>query len=738
MTLATRLFISGVEYIDINDLIVNKTVSQNTAVSNFKANLDSPYGRHKSDFGINNEVKIFGGTSIRGLVGAYGFDNLNGSAVPDFFGLRNGSAISGLYLTGGIIGSAGGFGSPSYMEVSGTAFNFTAVNPISMACWFKLGSDGNDSAVSQPLIVMPFTYLHVRNQTNQINMRYDETIAHVSTHDLGIGAGSQWHHVIGTFDGKSGIQLYVNGILRDADVFTNPPTTNYNERNVGRRNTGFFSGIIDDVRIYNHVLNNEQVTDLYNSGLGAIDKHIFTGTIENILFQGQELNENVSLYGNDYSSRLLDNTISPTVYTNTEVGSIVRDIITNNTTEIGSSYINSTTTNLKRIAFNEVPIYDSIQQLADLSGYTFYIDNDKQLHFELAGSASTGVTLGSENILRTIFDKTKEGMANVVKVYGDRYLVAAPRESQVVTSQGSVFTLQYKPHSTNVSTSLTNGSLLKGGIFELNATVYSGTDYLINFDDKQIIIISGNNSLINYNNLPPNNGSIVVDYDRSIPIVKAAENILSKRIYGAKSKIINDKSIKDPNTAKKILDTEIQKSDPLNNLQIDLKGWYNLEPGQTINLSIPNFNITESGIPIVQVGYNFNQESVQENKVLNVILDKRPVDLTDKIREISQRLEALESQDRIQTDILTRLQYSTGSVFIVGSSWYVSMKWNGSEFRLWDNSNVPPLGSDFTPRLGLLASGDITHPSWVGSVSYLASGVFGYGPFVQISGGYYG
>ena len=66
------------------------------------------------------------------------------------------------------------------------------------------------------------------------------------------------------------------------------------------------------------------------------------------------------------------------------------------------------------------------------------------------------------------------------------------------------------------------------------------------------------------------------------------------------------------------------------------------------------------------------------------------------------------------------------------------MKWNGSEFRLWDNSNVPPLGSDFTPRLGLLASGDITHPSWVGSVSYLASGVFGYGPFVQISGGYYG
>src|SRR3990167_2585670 len=105
----------------------------------------------------------------------------------------------------------------------------------------------------------------------------------------------------------------------------------------------------------------------------------------------------------------------------------------------------NTTTNLKRISFNEIPIYEGIQQLADLSGYTFFIDSNKQLHFELAGSASTGVTLGSSNIIRTVFDKTKEGMANIIKVYGDRYLLAAPKASQVVVDQGSVFTLDYKP-----------------------------------------------------------------------------------------------------------------------------------------------------------------------------------------------------------------------------------------------------------------------------------------------------
>lgn len=470
MTVAAKFFSSGIEYIDIINLMVNKTVSQNTAVSNFNVTLDSPYGRHKSDFNINDEVTVY---------------------------------------------------------TSGT--------------------------------------------------------------DIG-----------------------------------------------------------------------------YNK--------LFTGTIELVDFQGQGLHETVNLQGNDYSSRLIDNTIPPTVYTNTEIGSIVRDIIKNNTTEIGSNFIQNTSTVLKRISFNEVPIYDAIQDLADLSGYTFYIDNNKQFHFELAGSSPTGYTLGSDSIIKTIFDKTKEGMANRVAVYGDRYLVSPPQEAFTITNQGSVFTLGYKPHNTSVSTSLTAGSLLRGGIFEVNSSVYSGTDYLVNFDDKHIILISGNNAIINYNNIPPNGGSVVVNYDRSLPIIKIGQDDTSIAAYGKKTKIINDKSIKDPNTAAAIRDVEIQKSSPLNNLQLDLRGWFAFEPGRTVNISLADFNLVDSGIPIVQVHYNFDKQRIHENKIISVILDKRPVDITDKLRDINRRLEAIEAQDRTETDILSRLQYATGSGIFIGSSWYVSTK----------------------------------------------------------------
>jgi len=676
MTTAARLFISGIEYTDVRDISVNKTISENTSVSSFIARLDSPYGRHKNDFKINNEVKVYAGENIYGLNAYYTF-NSSGILANDFFNRYNGSFISGGIGGGnwalGITGSAIQFGSPAFFVVSG--LNPLNLDKFTVSFW----ANPSNWAIGNRLIDLRdagptngFSFIQ-GNSANSLEFSFD-TSTLIS--DLPINT---WSHIVGQVDRiGSYSKLYRNGLLVEEDTpssLTNVASTNF--LTIGKRstaNSNYFSGIIDEVRFYDRVLTTQEISSIYNSGVPIEEKNIFTGTNEVINFQGAELDERVTLQGNDYSSRLLDNTIPPTVYTNTEIGSIVRDIIKNNTTEIGSEFINSTPTTLKRISFNEVSIYDSIQKLSNLSGYNFYVDNNKQLHFEIAGGSSTGITLGSANIINTTFDKTKEGMANIVKVYGDRYLITSPRESYVIAGQGSVFTLGYKPHSTKVSTSLTAGSLLKGGIFEISSTVYSGTDYLVNFDDKNIILISGNNAIIGYNNIPPNGGSIVIDYDRSLPIIKAARNENSFRLFGAKTKVINDKSIKDPRTAIAIRNAEIQKSEPLNNIQLDLKGWFNFEPGQTVNVSIPNFGLNESGIPIIQINYKFDDITVLNNQIISTILDKRPIDITDKIRDINNRIEALESQDRIETDILTRLQYSIGSASFVGSRWYVSTR----------------------------------------------------------------
>src|SRR3990167_9679901 len=153
--------------------------------------------------------------------------------------------------------------------------------------------------------------------------------------------------------------------------------------------------------------------------------NIFTGIVENVTFDGEANEQKVGLRGRDYTARLLDNTINPVVYTNMETGSIVRDIIKNNLTDIGSTYVNNSNVVLPRISFNQIPIYDGLKQLADLSLYTFYVDDNKELHFEPTGSVFSSIQLGSENILNMTFDKTREGMANKIWVYGDRYLAGA-------------------------------------------------------------------------------------------------------------------------------------------------------------------------------------------------------------------------------------------------------------------------------------------------------------------------
>jgi hypothetical protein len=79
---------------------------------------------------------------------------------------------------------------------------------------------------------------------------------------------NQWYCIIGTFDGDS-IKLYVNAVQKYSVPSSNAIGTNSYPIYIGYMNPGFpywFHGIIDDIRIYDRVLNNEEI-DYYCSYL---------------------------------------------------------------------------------------------------------------------------------------------------------------------------------------------------------------------------------------------------------------------------------------------------------------------------------------------------------------------------------------------------------------------------------------------------------------------------------------
>jgi len=705
MTIYNSVIISGVEYNDYNRIKIVNSTSDNSQSSNYQIEFPSPYGRHKTDFNVGDDIKVYSDNNLIQIESPFAHWKLdNGS---DSIRTYNGDIISGTFSEGKVgncIGFVGDYLGSGYVGVaSGADFslsgtdasifswvkcdpNLVGVNAIFSKYW--TGGGGHREyfiAVTSGTTLKPYLSLYYHPGNGASGM----SITATTDYDP-----AEWNHVGFTKEGSL-YKIYANSNLVGS-VF-NPSGTyqttgsTYIGAVVSSTSTPDhqFHGYIDDVRFYNRSLTNNEISTIYNNGNG-IEKYLgsqikFRGAIESVSFEGEQLNQRVNISGRDYTARLIDNTVSPVVYTNTEVGSIVRKVINDNLTDIGSHLVPNTGVTLKRMVFNDLPIYDALTELSDLSAHNFYVDTDKNLHFEPIGSSSSGYTFThGNNIIRMDYDRTRQGMANVVKVYGDRYLSAVKEINKLngsvwEGSVGSVFGLQYKPNNLQVEYL---GSIRKGAIFQANLPPYSGPDYFVNYEDAQVIFNSGTN--LGYSAIPVSGGSIICNYARSLPIVKQGSNRNSIKLFGQKTKIINDKTIKDPNIATAILNAEIANSDPFNNVELQVKGWYDLQPGQTCDILFPEYNL-DTTYPIIETEYIFDEDTVQSENVLTLKLDKRTINITDRIRELNRKIQALEAADKSNSDIVTRLEYSADSVEVIGSYWEVRTRIISGD-SIWGNA----------------------------------------------------
>jgi len=72
-----------------------------------------------------------------------------------------------------------------------------------------------------------------------------------------------WHHLVGTF--RNGEQkLYVDGVLINTNTLTFEIPYNAFPLSIGKVGTYRLQGVIDEVRIYNRILSQDEVTALYN------------------------------------------------------------------------------------------------------------------------------------------------------------------------------------------------------------------------------------------------------------------------------------------------------------------------------------------------------------------------------------------------------------------------------------------------------------------------------------------
>jgi len=406
---------------------------------------------------------------------------------------------------------------------------------------------------------------------------------------------------------------------------------------------------------------NSEVIVYANKDINPPTTVVFSGVLENVSFESRESNDTMILSGRDYTARLMDRTVEPEVYNNQEVSAIVLDIISKYTSDITTTHVQTTSYIVSRKAFNHTSVFDAIKSLAELSGYSFYVDENKDLHFEQKSATSSGLLFNNGNVLNASFEEARDTVFNQIWIYGDRYLDGY-KETFIAGSPvgGSVFILSYKPHNVVASVA---GSIVQPGAIE-NMVVFAGsnTKYLVNFEDKRITFTSGTTY---GDNVPASGASVVLEYQRDLPIVKVGDSIESQNVYGKRVKVIVDKDIKDPQAAEQLLSQElVDNAFPTKEGNLSIAGVVNVVPTQTCIVNLPYNGVDNTTYDIVSADYNFTKKNMLSEQVLKVKVNKRMANVIDTLKDIITGLKKVQGADISDSDIITRFQYATGSMGI--------------------------------------------------------------------------
>ena len=203
----------------------------------------------------------------RGLVGCWDFDEGKGSMLHDRSGNGNDGKIRGAKWVKAGKGYALRFDGVNDYVDCGAGSSLDITGPITLQAWVRptapnQGEPGIVGKFFESYAITYYTNAYFYISSGGNNVRGPLKI-------------NQWTHVTGTFDGTT-MRMYLNGqeVLTKKSKFKTvkhgnnfligciigDPTSD----DRALRNTAFFPGLIDNVRVYNRVLSHKEIARVYN------------------------------------------------------------------------------------------------------------------------------------------------------------------------------------------------------------------------------------------------------------------------------------------------------------------------------------------------------------------------------------------------------------------------------------------------------------------------------------------
>jgi hypothetical protein len=206
-----------------------------------------------------------------GLVAAYSFDESGGAIVKDASGSGNDGTLTNATRAPGKHGSALSFnGTSAFVSVADSP-SLDLTTGMTLEAWVNpdaLGTTWRTVVFKTASAGMVYSLYANRSTTvpaGQVNIGGEQNANGTAALPL-----NTWSHLAATFDGGS-LRLYVNGSLVATRAVAGPVPTSTGALRLGGNSIWgeFYSGLIDDVRVYNRALSQTQLQADMAAGVGG-------------------------------------------------------------------------------------------------------------------------------------------------------------------------------------------------------------------------------------------------------------------------------------------------------------------------------------------------------------------------------------------------------------------------------------------------------------------------------------
>jgi hypothetical protein len=305
-------------------------------------------------------------------------------------------------------------------------------------------------------------------------------------------------------------------------------------------------------------------------------------------------NESVSDFTQDLNKNLINKS-----YTGQTMGYIIRDIIQNYAPSLGTFNI-PTGPVIDFIQYSYVFPYAALTELAQLAGYDWYVDYEKQVQFILPSEIFTPYNLtetgdvDNEEYSDLSISIDKSSLINTQKVRGGYELSDDYTQIWIVQAGQTELPIAYHPYSAAsgaielyINTGAGYGAKITPGIDNIDTT----SDYVVNFSEK-VLKDQNNNWVAGY--------AVKLIYKYQIPILSQASDDdsieLMKNYEGGdgiyEGELIVDETILTRTAARTKAQAVINlHSTPILNGSFNTTK-YGYRSGQTITLNLPSRALT--------------------------------------------------------------------------------------------------------------------------------------------------